>query len=302
MAQTVIERVETSINKNNAKELAIYDALKQIYDSTNGGNISISSLTSNSILVNTINEKASSGVVIEGVTLKDTYILLAGLGSASNLDIRFGDIINNDGFYLIGPHEIGVGFNEDVATIFNTNGIKTSSVIYLDILGTDGAGVTSIHSGDGKHFITTLNIIGTVFPLITGGVNQAVGALLYTFPDRSLIMKSFYMNVALTSSDGNTDNDTPKVALGTIEATGVVATLSGTAAFMNLITQQTAVDCNGTSTVKTALPTAGNTPIIYEEGTGLQEVWLNAADGWAVSGESAMNITGTVRIEWVLMS
>lgn len=103
------------------------------------------------------------------------------------------------------------------------------------------------------------------------------------------------MNVALNAADGNIDADTPDVGLGTTIASGAVAVLGGTAAFENILTGQTAADCNGTAT-KAVVGT-----ILATGASDSKAIYLNVADGWAASGETACPVTGTVVIEWTFM-
>jgi hypothetical protein len=160
-------------------------------------------------------------------------------------------------------------------------------------LGAAATGMTVVENGDGSHHTTTITLAG-VLPAITGGVNQAVGTLLYTFPAGDIVVNHAKLNVSITQSEGNINNDTPDVGLGTVIGTGAVAVLSTT--LEDIIVGQTATDSNGTATVKTAIPTAA-VPFVIESGDA-HTLHFNAAFGWAASGDLAATITGTVVIEW----
>lgn len=162
-------------------------------------------------------------------------------------------------------------------------------------VGTAATGVTAVEYGDGVTHKTVLTVSSTL-PAIAGGAALGVGKLLYTLPAGVQAVKVSYMSMALTAADGNIDADTPDVGIGTVIASGAVAVLSGTATFENLLTGQTATDCSGTATVKTAGPTAG-TPLEIAAG-GAKTIYFNVADTWAASGETACPIAGTVIIEW----
>lgn len=165
-------------------------------------------------------------------------------------------------------------------------------------VGTAAAGSAAVEIGDGNHH-TTILTVSTTLPAIAGGADLGVGKLLYTLPAGAVIVNSAKMNLAITQSEGHINADTPDGGLGTTIASGVVATLDGTAAFENILTGQTFNDCNGTAEVKTAIPTAA-IPLIIESG-GDHTVYFNVADGWAASGDAAAALAGTVVLDWTFM-
>jgi hypothetical protein len=163
-------------------------------------------------------------------------------------------------------------------------------------VGTANAGTTAVEYGDGHHHTTVLTV-NTTLPAIAGGANLAVGKLLYTFPAGALVVKSAYMSLAITQTQGNITADTPDGGLGTTIASGVVALLGGTPAFENILTGQTFNDCNGTAEVKTV----ADQVLVIEAGAA-HTVHFNVADGWAASGDAAAVLAGTVVIEWEFMA
>lgn len=164
-------------------------------------------------------------------------------------------------------------------------------------LGTAATGVTAVEGGDKRDRWVELTISSTM-PAIAGGANLAVGKLLYTFPPGEIIVKSASMAVNFEAQDGNIGADTPDVGLGTVIGTGVVATLDGTATFESILTGQTATNCSGTNTVA-AVGLA--TPLTVAT-AGAHTVYLNAADGWAASGETDLPVSGSVVIQYSVMS
>lgn len=146
--------------------------------------------------------------------------------------------------------------------------------------------------GDKRSHTTVLTLTGAL-PAIAGGASLGVGRLLYTFPAGAIVVQSAYMSVAITQTQGNITADTPEVGLGTVIASGAVAVLSGTATFENILTGQVAADCNGTATVKTVAD-----QVLVIETAGAHSVYLNVADGWAASGDTAAIISGTVVLKW----
>ena len=162
-------------------------------------------------------------------------------------------------------------------------------------VGAAATGVTAVEYGDGYNHVTVLTL-DTTLPAIAGGAALAVGKLAYTFPAGDCVVSSSRIDAAITQSEGNITSDTPDVGLGTTIASGAVSVLDGTAAFENLITGQTATDCNGTAIVKSSAPSPG-ADLVIEAGDD-HTVYVNAADTWAASGDAAAQLTGTVTIVW----
>jgi hypothetical protein len=164
-------------------------------------------------------------------------------------------------------------------------------------VGTVGTGVTAVERGDAYRHTTTLTLgAGCVLPAIAGGANEAQGTLIYTLPAGAELVRATKMSVAI-GGVAAIQADTPDVGIGTTIATGVVAVLGGTAAFENLVTGQTAADCNGTATAAGPLqPTAGVDLFIATAGD--HTIYLNAADGWAAGGDPSADLTGTVTLTW----
>ena len=180
-------------------------------------------------------------------------------------------------------------------------GVKTfSSAPRTSVnVGAANTGTTAVEYGDGMTHKTVLTV-NTTLPAIAGGANLGVGKLLYTFPAGAIIVDGAYMSLAITQSQGNITADTPDGGLGTVIASGVVATLDGTGTFEDILTGQTFNDCNGTAEVKTAIPTGG-VPLVIEAGAA-HTVYFNVADGWAASGDAAATLTGTVVLSWRFMN
>ena len=168
--------------------------------------------------------------------------------------------------------------------------------IYFNNVGSVGTGVTAFETGDKGNHRTALTLSSTVSSAITGGSAQGVSRKVYEFPAGAIIVDSAYMSVGVTQTDGNINADTPDVGLGSLPASGAISILGGTPAFESYITGQTAANCTGTATVKTASPTAG-TPFVIEAGGG-HNVYFNLADTWAASGDAGALLTGTIVINW----
>lgn len=175
---------------------------------------------------------------------------------------------------------------------YNTDGLLGSEV------GTPGTGVTAVEEAIGPWHKTTLTLsTGCVLPAIVGGTDLAVGVLIYTLPTGAKMVTDCYESVALTAADGNIDADTPVVGIGTVIGTGAVTDLNGTSTFENINTGKAAANCTGTATVQTAKTTDALGGFAIETGDA-HTIHLNAADGWAASGETACPVSGTVVVFW----
>lgn len=159
--------------------------------------------------------------------------------------------------------------------------------------GTPNTGVRAQEYGDARIHQTVLTVTDLALPAITGGAAEAEGVLLYTLPAGACVVESAYMSLALQQQDGNITADTPDVGLGTTIATGAVAVLGGTPAFENIVTGQTAADCDGTATVQTI----ADQVLVIETGDS-HAIYFNVADTWAASGDAGALVSGTVTLNW----
>ena len=213
---------------------------------------------------------------------------------ATGVKFTFTDTTSAAGFL---PLQIlgGAAGTTNLLSVDKTGNLGTSANA-----GTPGTGVTAVESGDGKHHVTTLTV-STTLPAIAGGANLGVGKLLYTFPAGVQAINATYMSIGITQTQGNINADTPEVGIGTVIASGAVATLDGTATFEDIITGQVAANCTGTATVTALTPTASPFKLITLVG-GSKAVYLNVADGWAASGDAAALLAGTVTIDWTTLA
>ena len=97
--------------------------------------------------------------------------------------------------------------------------------------GTAGTGVTAIESGNGNHRRTELIVAATHIVVTTPDTAAlAQGALIYTFPAGQIIVHRVYGDVGLEINDATNVADTPEIGLGTLIASGAVATLGAVGA------------------------------------------------------------------------
>lgn len=246
----------------------------------------------------------SAGEKPDGITIGDEDNLVIAVQLLGNLNASFwfdaaGTIAVGDEVEVTtdgkGQKQVSgaIACYAKIAAVDGSSGVGYNiTAAPMSACGTPETGVTALEEGFGS-FHRTILTVSSVLPAIAGGADLAVGKKLYTLPAGAKIIKSAYMSMALDEVDGNITADTPDVGLGTVIATGAVAVLSGTATFEDILTGQTAADCNGTATVKTV---ADQIKVI--ETGDAHTIHFNAADGWAASGETACPILGTVVIEW----
>jgi hypothetical protein len=159
--------------------------------------------------------------------------------------------------------------------------------------GTPGTGVTAVeHSVDGVNYLSILTLDEVA---LTIGDNAALsgGALIYTFPAGSIVVRGVRRSLAMTLTTGTPKTDTPELGLGTTQGTGANATLGAVAATAEDVSgPQAMADINGTVAV---LTDALNKVI---ESAGAHTVYLNHADTYADVDDTAATVSGTIAIQW----
>jgi len=260
-----------------------------------------------------------AATVARTITLDNEIIVLDELGQGTtlnltiNTDVEIGAEIWLQSSCGTTPYDITLGTGTDGATItgvasqtqlcilkyngtqynlfsvFQDNQTPTTSTN----VGTVGTGTTATEYGDAYHHITVLTVAG-VLPAISSGAH-AYGLKVYTLPTSAQIIKSAYMSVGITQTDGNIDADQPKVGIGTVIATGAVTDLTGTSTFDDILVNQTAANCTGTATVKTI----ADQILVIETGSA-HTVHFNAADSWAGTDAAAI-VAGTIILEWTYL-
>lgn len=178
--------------------------------------------------------------------------------------------------------------------------VSLTSLLCTDNVGAANTGVTAVEYGDGHTHITVLTV--SQVDALTLGDDAALsdGYLLYTLPAGAVIVERAYMSMAVTAASAQQTGDTPDVGIGTTIGSGIQATLDLVAAAAeNIITGQTAGDCNGTATVKTI----ADQELVIETG-GDHTVYFNVADTWGndSGGDLTANIAGTVVLVWRFMA
>jgi len=130
----------------------------------------------------------------------------------------------------------------------------------------------------------------------------AVGNIVAAFPAGAHLELAYYYNLALkVAGDAKSTN----VGLGSVIASGAVATLAGTATFMDRITQSaiTTDPAGGTAVATLKTATAGiGTGIALNAPGSVKNVFLNGAATWALNNTGNLTATGTIVIHWTKMN
>ena len=152
-------------------------------------------------------------------------------------------------------------------------------------------GFTSETTGNPQGYKTVITANYTL-PAIAGGANLSVGRKFMTLPAGERVVTGSSMSMAIKQTQGNITADTPDVGIGTTIASGANALLSDTSGAENILTGQTADNCNGTAEVETV-----TTQLVIATADS-HDLFFNVADGWAASGDTGALISGTITIWW----
>ena len=244
----------------------------------------------------------AQGAIIANNGTNGVIMVGDGAGAGILQSVGSHNVVLQTGNATTGNITITDGADGNIALNVNGTGLVTTNAMILSTAngGTAGANVNSQEFGDGLNHVTVLGMAGLAVPGPTAAAAEAHGYLLYTFPPGAHLHSATTINVALQGG-GVANADTPDVGIGSTEATGAQALLSGVGATAeDYITGQTATDCNGTATTLMSGATAGiHTGISVNQVGDVKEVWLNYADTWA--GADTLAATGVVVLKWTLM-
>lgn len=166
-------------------------------------------------------------------------------------------------------------------------------------VGVAGTSCTATEYGDGKNHVTKL-VITALSQVVGDNASLGVGSIIYTFPAGIIAIKAAGGSVAMTVDFG-TKTDTPEVGLGTLIASGAIATLGAGNAAMEDITDGIATaDVNGTARL---IDSNLGEAIKVMPALSSHVVNLNWAKAWIDStSDTGSSITGTVWLEWSLLA
>lgn len=165
-------------------------------------------------------------------------------------------------------------------------------------IGTGPTGQSVQEGGTSARHTTKITLVDFDLGAVAAAADEAIGALLYTFPTTGDIIVHKASIVGSLQGQAAIAADTPDFGLGTVVAEGAVSVLSGTATFENIVTGQTLPDCDGTQFIVHTAPTAGGDLALTK---GTNAIYMNAADGWAAASSDLL-FSGTVWIDWYIRS
>lgn len=193
------------------------------------------------------------------------------------------------------------------ALLAATTSLTTPKLLTATNVGTVTTAGTTVaeEHGDGVRHLTKLTM--TAFSLGNSGDNASlgIGAKFYTFPAGTIVVKGVSIVGGLSAAVSVTAQ-TPEVGIGTVIASGAVATLSTTfedyvdgGAAGGIGGDLVAPDLVGTVFYKSALFT--NPVIVKTSGGKTHDMFLNAAVAWAdIAAVAPVLFTGVILIEWEL--
>ena len=187
----------------------------------------------------------------------------------------------------------------DGATAYTSLGYAAGGQVGATLTTTPVSTVVINEYGDGRDMTTVLTltdfIVGTI-PAADAAL--AVGNIVCSMPAGAHVENWYYQSLSLKLPSTGVACNT---ALGSVIGSGAVATLAGTATFMNRLTQQSITTAAAGGTVVTALlnPTAGvQTGIALNVAASVKDIFLNSAGTFATANAGSLTATGTIVIKW----
>lgn len=157
----------------------------------------------------------------------------------------------------------------------------------------------------GVDHTTLLTMTGFVIGTIVESSSLGIGAKFYTLPAGAIQVENATWSGFVVGS-GTTKTATPEIGIGTVIASGAIATLSTTfenvmdggatsgAASADAVT--VAPDINSTVFNKVSLTTVN--PVIKASGGAARDLFLNAAAAWTATSNGTLTATGVLTIKW----
>lgn len=178
--------------------------------------------------------------------------------------------------------------------------LKSLDVGTTTNLGVPGAGVVANERGN-PHYHTTH--MAVEFPnafLLDDAASLGDNRIIYTLPAGDIIVHNAKMELLVTNAEHNTEAF--EIGLGTAEANGVISVLSGTAAFENILTGQTAAIGTTERAMDISNSTGGTGGLLIPAASS-HEVHVNIAGAWADTAGVDMfaDLSGLVILNWSFM-
>lgn len=187
--------------------------------------------------------------------------------------------------------------------------IASNQVIALTDIGSVPSTISTVSVTEystGMDVVTVLTLNNFVVGALAGaGAALGMGNIVYAFPTGDMHVEVAYSfeNLVLTCPGTAVNAD---VGLGSVIASGAVATLDGTGTFEDRKTGVTIGTAASGGTAVTSGPvgaTAGIlTGIALNGASAVKNVFLNAAGTWNANNTSNLTASGRIYIKWTRMS
>ena len=240
-----------------------------------------------------------------GITVVDN--VKVGDGVVGTPSLQIGDA--DTGFYKVSDAQ--TGFSQDGSLVFMTNSAIGSGALQVDYIVNTGAfGSTPVGTVDileygyGKDFVTVLTLTNFIVGALDGAAAaKAIGNIVYAFPAGQHIEVAYaFSALVLTAAGTPVNTDT---GLGSVIASGVEATIDGTATFQDRLTGQTIATAAAGGAAVSALTAATAGPltgIALNGTTASKNVFLNSAGTWNADNTGNLTASGKIILKWSIMS
>ncbi len=172
------------------------------------------------------------------------------------------------------------------------------------LVGVAESGWTVIEMGSGMKRRTILKLTtATSFVTTPDTAALADGAKIYTFPAGQIIIHEVYGDIGLEINDATNVADTPEVGLGSVIATGAVATLgAGASTWEDTWGPHIVTGCDVGAAPSDAIQQVSRPGKVIAS-AGVHAIFLNIADTWSNGGGTADCFVQACRfiIDWTLI-
>jgi len=185
------------------------------------------------------------------------------------------------------------------STAYNSLGYSGGGQVGATLTTTPVSTVVINEYGDGRDMTTVLTLTNFIVGALAGaGAALGVGNIVAAFPAGAHVENWYYLSLSMKCAGTAVNTDT---GLGSVIASGAVATLDDPATFENRLTGQTVPTASGGGAVTTALlnTTAGvQTGIALNVAASVKNVFLNSAGTWNANNTGNLTATGTIVLKW----
>lgn len=162
-------------------------------------------------------------------------------------------------------------------------------------VGTAGTGVTAVEYGDGFHHVTVLTVTAAALvPTTVPADAEGIGFAIYTFPAGVYMGDAIHADLTAFTGTGLAATNAVDFGLGSLIASGDIATLT-TAAMEDWLTGQTIADISSPATEKSTIMTGGASLLF--EAADSHVLNLNFAGTWNDTFTDPL-ATATIVIRW----